>query len=48
VVLLLIDLREQTDELGRHGGQNHHSAALHHFYRLNQDAFWEMHDALFP
>jgi hypothetical protein len=33
VVLLLIGLREQTDELGRHGGRNHLSAALHHFYR---------------
>jgi hypothetical protein len=38
VVLLLIDLREQTDELRRHGGRNHHRAALHHFYRLNRRA----------
>jgi hypothetical protein len=33
VVLLVVDLREQNDELGRHGGRNHHSASLHHFYR---------------
>src|SRR5205807_8964723 len=26
VVLLLIGLREQTDELGRHGGRNHYAA----------------------
>jgi hypothetical protein len=26
VALLLVGLREQTDELGRHGGRNHYTA----------------------
>jgi hypothetical protein len=38
VVLLVVDLREQNDELGRHGGRNHQSASLHHFYRHDQRA----------
>jgi len=28
VVLLLIGLREQTEELGRHGGRNHYAALV--------------------